>query len=148
MEQEKYRYYSTQRPIGPGTCPKGPVEAVHYESRSPVAGETFSAWSVLTYDRPLTDREQFDYALRPSRDNPDIRGKLEQHTQFVGEWETRNHIPSVERLTRLHPDSGRYVLLEDVSLQQLAERRRMAYRRPLLSERSGGKKSGPRRGGR
>lgn len=54
MEQEKYRYYSTQRPIGPGTCPKGPVEVVHYEGRIPVAGETFSAWGVLAYDHGCT----------------------------------------------------------------------------------------------
>lgn len=74
---EGYKYYSTQRPVDLLTYPNPPdnkpVEIVNYDcdARIPVQGENFRAWGELTYAKPLTDKQMYDYELRPSRLNPD-----------------------------------------------------------------------------
>lgn len=71
-----YKYYSTQRPVGPGTFPKPfenePDEIINYDcdQRIPIEGEPFSAWGHLVYTRPLTKDEMEDYELRPATNNP------------------------------------------------------------------------------
>lgn len=69
-----YKYYSTQRPVDIGTFPKpphnAPDEIVNYDQRVPVEGGTFVAWGYLTYTRPLTEQDIYNYELRPSKDNP------------------------------------------------------------------------------
>lgn len=67
---EAFKYYSTQRPVGPGTFPKRPdnppVQIVNYDERRPVEGGAFRAWGELVFDKPLTEREAADYELRPA----------------------------------------------------------------------------------
>lgn len=72
-----YKYYSTQRPVDIGTYPKGPGnkpdEIQNFDKRIPVEGGAFLAWGYLTYTRPLTEQDIFDYELRPCPENPDLR---------------------------------------------------------------------------
>lgn len=69
QESGLYRYYSTQRPIAPGTFPKGqnaPVNIVNFDERSPVDGGQTQAWGYLEYPKPLTEKQAADYELRPA----------------------------------------------------------------------------------
>ena len=62
-----YRYYSTQRPADIGTFPRfdnEPVSIENYDSRQPVEGGAFRAWAVLTYTKPLTQKQMDEYELR------------------------------------------------------------------------------------
>lgn len=72
---ERYRYYSTQRPVDIGTFPKPPDNAplafTNYDQRQEVEGGTMRAWGVLYYEKPLTQRQMDDYELKPAPDNPD-----------------------------------------------------------------------------
>ena len=98
MEQEFYCYYLTQRPIDIGTFPKPPgnepTEICNFDERMPVEHGAFPAWGVLTYAKPLTEKEISDYELRPSRYNPDVRRTMAEQASFVGPWEERNGIPA------------------------------------------------------
>lgn len=58
----KYAYYSSLRPIGPGTCPTdGLVEIHNFPERLPVPGG--EAWGWAEYDRGLTQKELDSYDL-------------------------------------------------------------------------------------
>lgn len=73
MEQESYKYYSTQRPIDIGTFPKSPdnppTAILNYDcdARIPVEGGAFRAWGELAYDGPLSPAQIEDYELRPEQ---------------------------------------------------------------------------------
>lgn len=62
----KYRYYSTQRPLGPGTFPKkdGRETITNF-----YVGKIFceeigrEAWGFIEYSEPLTEKEMRDYEL-------------------------------------------------------------------------------------
>ena len=57
-------YYSTLRPIGPGTFPKdGMVEFQNYDVRMEHTRCGRPAWGHLLYDRKLTDKEAYSYDL-------------------------------------------------------------------------------------
>ena len=63
---KEYVYYSTQRPIAPGTHPKeGVIQLHNYDKRSPVHTPTGikDAWGYLIYNRELTLKEVCDYEL-------------------------------------------------------------------------------------
>jgi hypothetical protein len=66
QENGLYRYYSTQRPITPGSYPNSdkPVNLVNFDTREPVADGQFQAWGYLEYEKPLTDKQRTDYELR------------------------------------------------------------------------------------
>ena len=69
QESGLYRYYSTQRPIAPGSFPKdqnAPVNMVNFDTRSPVEGGQVQAWGYLEYQKPLTEKQAADYELRPA----------------------------------------------------------------------------------
>lgn len=69
QESGLYRYYSTQRPIAPGTFPKeqnAPVSIVNFDTRSAVEGGQMQAWGYLEYPEPLTQKQAADYELRPA----------------------------------------------------------------------------------
>ena len=72
---EHYRYYSTQRPVDIGTYPKppgnSPVEIFNYDERIPVEGGNMLAWGELIYGKLLTEKQMYDYELKPSSHNPD-----------------------------------------------------------------------------
>lgn len=63
MEKEDfmYTYYSTLRPTGPGTCPKGFVEFENWDKRREVDG--IMAWGTVTYKRELSEKEAYSYDL-------------------------------------------------------------------------------------
>lgn len=99
-----YKYYSTQRPVDIWTFPEPPdnkpVEIVNYDcdARIPILGENFRAWGELTYAKPLTDKQVYDYELRPSRNNPDrkksrpsIMAKLKEKTREAPKLKDRNN---------------------------------------------------------
>lgn len=62
-----YRYYSTQRPISPGTYPNGenkPVTIENFDDRQAVENGQLQAWGYLEYERPLSQKEMKDYELK------------------------------------------------------------------------------------
>lgn len=59
-----YRYYSTQRPVGPGTFPGKPEMIVNYGRREEVPG-IGPAWGHLEYQEPLDDDAIEHYELKP-----------------------------------------------------------------------------------
>ena len=144
IEQEQpkpgpYKYYSTQRPIDIGTYPQSyfnkPIHMTVYTGREQVEGEAFRAWGDLSYAQPLTEREMEDYELRPSRDNPDLRERMERQAEVVGKWEDAKHIPDPKRLTWFYPDFGSYVVKEYVTPEQLAKRADSVERQRAAAER-------------
>lgn len=59
-------YFSTLRPVGPGTFPKeGMIEFENYNSRLYVPAINRAAWGVLYYNRELTREEMENYDLVP-----------------------------------------------------------------------------------
>ena len=133
-----YKYYSTQRPVDIGTFPKpphnAPDEIINYDQRVPVEGGAFLAWGHLTYTRPLSEKDMTNYELRPSRDNPDLRERMEQQAEVVGKWEDAKHIPDAKRLTWFYPDFGSYVVKEFVTPEQLAQRADSVERQRAAAE--------------
>ena len=151
MEQEFYCYYSTQRPVDIGTFPKppgnAPTEICNFDERIPVEHEAFSAWGVLTYAKPLTEKEISDYELRPSRYNPDVRRTMAEQASFVGPWEERNGIPADKRLTRWDVNAETFAPADGVRPEQFAEHYRLAKKFPRIP-RQGRSKDPPQREGR
>ena len=132
QKPEKYKYYSTQRPVSIGTFPKdhfkAPIRLQNYDGRLPVEGGAFWAWGEVVYDTPLTEGELRSYELRPSRNNPDIRRQMDAQAQVVGKWEDAHHVPEQRRLTWFYPDFGCYVAKEYVTPEQLSTRVRSVER--------------------
>lgn len=130
MEQEFYCYYSTQRPIDIGTFPKlpgnAPMEICNFDEHMPVEHGRCMAWGVLTYAKPLTEKEISDYELRPSHYNPDMRRAMAEQASFVGPWEERNGIPAAKRLTRRDVSIDNFSPADGVTPEQLAEHYRLA----------------------
>lgn len=62
-----HRYYSTQRPVGPGTYPSiadnKPVNVVNFEDREYQQAIDRSAWGYLEFERALTSKQTEDYEL-------------------------------------------------------------------------------------
>ena len=50
-----YRYYSTQRPVGPGTFPGRPESIENFDTREEVPG-IGPAWGYLEYREPRMTR--------------------------------------------------------------------------------------------
>lgn len=63
----KYRYYSTQRPVAPGTFPKPAGNKVfgirNYDSRIHIAEIGRDAWGYIDYTSPLDPRLAEEYEL-------------------------------------------------------------------------------------
>ncbi len=70
QENGRYRYYSTQRPVEPGSYPKlpanPPVLIENFGKRIPVEGGRMEAWGYLEYALPLTEAQRVGYELKPS----------------------------------------------------------------------------------
>lgn len=67
QDNGKYRYYSTQRPISPGTYPNGenkPVSIENFDERQSVENGQLQAWGYLEYVEPLSQKEMKDYELK------------------------------------------------------------------------------------
>lgn len=90
---ERYRYYSTQRPVDIGTFPNSPdnrpIEIFNYDKRILVENETLRAWGELIYEKPLTEKQMADYELQPAGKNPvraarpSITAKLKEAAQKI-----------------------------------------------------------------
>ena len=62
-----YRYYSTQRPLTPGSCPRAGVqEVVNYDEKKFCEEIGMDAWGFVEYTRELTKQEVDDYELTPA----------------------------------------------------------------------------------
>lgn len=61
-----YRYYSTQRPVTPGTFPGKPTTIHNFDSRESVCGGQMQAWGYVEYEKPLTEKQMKDYELKPA----------------------------------------------------------------------------------
>lgn len=136
---ELYKYYSTQRPVGPGTYPQPPenqlMGILHYEGRVPVEGGAFHAWGELAYEKALTDRQQYDYELRPSRDNPDVRETMARQAQTVGPWEAYRRVPEEKRVTGFDPAQGVFLPLDGMTPERLNARFNSAQKFPVPRQR-------------
>ncbi len=59
-----YVYYSTQRPVAPGTCPtEGILKISNYNNRYPIAG-IGEAWGAIVYDHELSLEDAINYELK------------------------------------------------------------------------------------
>lgn len=66
-----YRYYSTERPVAPGTFPKkGNFNIADYPQKVYINEIGSKAWGHIDYDEPLSDEDIRDYELAPSPSNP------------------------------------------------------------------------------
>lgn len=54
------RYYSTLRPIGPGTCPGNFTDFENFDRRKHVDGINREAWGWVEYAEPLDFPEKYD----------------------------------------------------------------------------------------
>lgn len=64
MKQNVYRYYSTQRPVSPGTFPNHDVVDIHnFNSRVPCADIGRHAWGYIDYSVILDEKEAANYEL-------------------------------------------------------------------------------------
>lgn len=64
----KFRYFSTQRPVAPGTFPKKlGCEISNYPQKIYIDGLGFYAWGHIDYNEPLNDTEIEEYELKPNK---------------------------------------------------------------------------------
>lgn len=124
-EKAAYKYYSTQRPIDIGTFPKtenGPARIVNFDMREGVEQGQFEAWGYLVYNTPLTEKQIDDYELRAAPDNPDVKKRMREISQVVGEWEDVRKAPDHLRFTTWYPDFGMFIKKDYVTPEQMEER--------------------------
>ena len=61
------RYYSTQRPIAPGTFPEPEgnkvLEIVNFEERTYCKESNRDCWGYIDYEKPLSEKEAASYEL-------------------------------------------------------------------------------------
>ncbi len=124
-EKAVYKYYSTQRPIDIGTFPKtenGPVQIVNFDTREGVELGKYQAWGYLVYGAPLTEKQIDDYDLRAAPDNPDIKKRMQELSQVVGEWEEMRKAPDNLRFTSWYTDFGIFIKKDYITPEQMDER--------------------------
>lgn len=65
MKEGYYRYYSTQRPFGPGTFPKqGGTECiVNFDEKIFCEEIGKEAWGYVAYKEPISDKDIKEYEL-------------------------------------------------------------------------------------
>lgn len=61
------KYYSTLRPIGPGTCPDNFVEFKNFDYRKHVFKIGREAWGWVEYEEPLECPEKYDLVAENSK---------------------------------------------------------------------------------
>ena len=61
------KYYSAQRPVGPGTFPKPKgnkvLEIVNFDKRKYCEEASRDCWGYIEYEYPLTEKQAVDYEL-------------------------------------------------------------------------------------
>ncbi len=74
------RYYSTLRPIGPGTLPNEDWTHVqNFDQRTFVPAIGREAWGYVDYDTPLTEKEADDYDLVPGKRSNETFQNVERY---------------------------------------------------------------------
>ena len=65
--EQNTRYYSIQRPIGPGSFPTTQKvnNIVNFDQRELVPEIGREAWGYIEYDKPITEKEANSYELVP-----------------------------------------------------------------------------------
>ena len=120
---------------------------LNYDERTSVEHGAFRAWGEVIYRSPLTPDQIYQYELRPSRDNPDVRRTMAEQAQVVGIWEMRNHVPENRRMTRyVHP--GKFIAGKRVTPEELARQCRLAQDYPFVYTRGPRPKKSPQIEGR
>ena len=59
------KYFTTQRPVMPGTVPGGFVAFINFDERTYCPEIEREAWGIVEYAEPLTDKQVSDYELTP-----------------------------------------------------------------------------------
>lgn len=70
-----FRYYSTQRPIGPGAFPGKPVNIENFDRREKVPGIGLT-WGYLEYREPLDDDAAKRYELKAVTSEAEAEDKI------------------------------------------------------------------------
>ena len=78
------------------------------------------------YDAPLTEKQIDDYELRAAPDNPDVKKRMREISQVVGEWEDMRKAPDNLRFTTWYPDFGMFIKKDYVTPEQMEERYKYA----------------------
>lgn len=82
-----FKYYSTQRPIEPGSFPNRPdnraANIVNYDERRHVENSSFQAWGELTYESPLSQEEVSAYELRAAVGQESLKPATHDKSRFV-----------------------------------------------------------------
>lgn len=69
MERYKtiYRYYSTQRPVSPGTFPEppgnSPINITNFKEKTHIDSIIREAWGCIDYEKPLSEKDAQEYEL-------------------------------------------------------------------------------------
>ena len=86
------RYYSTQRPIGPGTIPSDPKPAkIHnFDYRQQVEGIGRMAWGYADYEDPLDEKTAEGYELVRENEHYSVRFWV------TGSFTAEVNAPSIE----------------------------------------------------
>jgi len=94
---EKYRYYSTQRPIDLGTYPEAGGALIgfqNFDTREEVEEGNFKAWGWLDYSRPLTEKEISDYELRPAPETVQLLNRKTAPDKHTESEKPKGHKPN------------------------------------------------------
>lgn len=92
-----YRYYSTLRPIAPGTFPGGKkvVEIHNFDKRTAIESIDRMAWGYIDFENPLTDKEAKSYDLVAEKSENQccgsclyFNGEIGDGVQFCDDKET------------------------------------------------------------
>lgn len=66
-DKKTYRYYSTERPLMPGCCPRaGVYEVKNFDTKTFCEEVGCEAWGYIDYMRELSPDEAADYELLPA----------------------------------------------------------------------------------
>lgn len=98
------RYYSTYRPVGPGTYPrKDGRETIHnFDNKTYCKEIGREAWGYIDYPEPLTDEEISEYELMQSKEQA-IQQGADDLDIFLGIInETVGASPQLSHMEKLH----------------------------------------------
>lgn len=101
--EEMLRYYSIQRPVGPGTYPRKDGVIIHNFCDKTYCKEIGrEAWGYIDYTEPLTEKEMSTYELMQSEGQAKQQG-ADAIDIFMGIVnETVGALPSLSPMEKLH----------------------------------------------
>ena len=95
-----YRYYSIQRPFGPGTFPRqdGTETITNFDGPTYCEEISREAWGYIDYQQPLDDEEASRYELKPAELKKFLVEVTSVHTLEV---EAENEDEAIEMACRM-----------------------------------------------